>query len=118
MKTKTWILILGAVFLVLAAAAAVQHLGAKPAAAAQVYVDGALREPLDLSRDRVLRVETDYGWNEITVRDGRVCVTAASCRDGDCIRCGAKHSGAPIVCLPNRLSIRFTDDGGLDGVAR
>ena len=64
------------------------------------------------------RIETDRGWNLLTVSGGRVAVTAASCPDGDCLRCGAQNSGPPIVCLPNRLSVQFSDDGGLDGVVR
>ncbi len=95
-----------------------QRLAAKPAARAEVWADGALYKTLDLTEDAALRVETERGWNELEVRDGKVSVTAASCPDGDCVRCGAKNSGAPIVCLPNRVSIRFADDGGVDGVAR
>jgi hypothetical protein len=45
-------------------------------------------------------------------------VTAASCPDGDCVRCGAQNSGPPITCLPNRLTIRFSASGGVDGVAK
>ena len=118
MKTKVWILLLAAVFLVLAGIVLVQHLTAKPAARAEIWVDGALYKTLDLSQDGTLRVETERGWNEIKVRGGKVSVTAASCPDADCVRCGAKNAGAPIVCLPNRLSIRFSDPGGVDGVTR
>ena len=118
MKTKHWILLLGAVFLVLAGTVLLQHLGAKPAARAEIWVDGNLYRTLELSEDDSIRVETDRGWNQLEVRDGRISVTAASCPDGDCVRCGAKNAGAAIVCLPNRLSIRFTDDGGVDGVVR
>ena len=118
LKTKTWILLLGAVFLLLAAVLVIQKLTARPAGQAQVWVDGSLQKTLDLSVDGTYRIESDRGWNELTVKDGRVAVTAASCPDGDCVRCGAKNSGAPIVCLPNRLSIRFSDDGGVDGVVR
>ena len=118
MKTKHWVLLLGGVFLLLAGIVLFQHLSARPAAKAEIWADGALYRTLELSEDATLRVETERGWNEIQVKDGRISVTAASCPDGDCVRCGAKNSGAPIVCLPNRLSIRFSDDGGVDGVVR
>ncbi len=120
LKTRTWILLLGAVFLLLAAVLVIQKRTAKPAARAEVWVDGSLQQTLDLSVDGEYRIETDRGWNELTVQDGKVAVTAASCPDGDCVRCGMQNSGPPITCLPNRLTIRFVSGGAdeVDGVAR
>ena len=118
MKTRSWILLLAAVFLILAGIVAWQFFGAKPTAAAQVWADGKLVQTLDLSEDGEYRIETARGWNLLTVSGGRIAVTAASCPDGDCVRCGPKNSGPPIVCLPNRVSIQFSDDGGIDGVVR
>ena len=118
MKTRTWILILGGLFAVLAALAAFLHLTAAPAARAEVWVDGVLQRSVDLSQDETFRIETERGWNEIEVSEGAIRVVQASCPGGDCIRCGRKNSGAPIVCLPNRVSICFTDGQGLDGIAR
>ena len=118
MKTRTWIVILSAVFLLLAGLTALQYLGGKPAATAAVYADGALVQTIDLSRDGEYRIESAEGWNLLTVRDGKLAVTAASCPDGDCIRCGGRNSDPPIVCLPNRLSIQFSEQGEIDGVVR
>ncbi len=118
MKTKTWILILGGVFLVLCLAVLAQHLLSTPAKSARVLSDGQLVAVLDLDTDQTLRVEYAGGYNEITVAGGRVSVTGASCPDQDCVRCGAKNAGAPIVCLPNRLTIQFADTQGLDGITR
>ena len=118
MKTKHWILLLTAVFLVLAGIVAWQYLGKKPAAAAEVWADGKLVQTLDLSVDGEYRIETDLGWNLVTVSGGMAAVTAASCPDGDCVRCGPQNAGPPIVCLPNRVSIRFSEQGAIDGVVR
>ena len=118
MKTKSWVLLLGAVFLILAGITALQYLGVKPGDSALVYVDGALAQTIDLSRDGEYRVESAEGWNLLRVRNGSLAVTAASCPDGDCVRCGERSANPPIVCLPNRVSIRFTDAGEIDGVAR
>ena len=52
------------------------------------------------------------------VSDGKIAVTAASCPDADCVRCGPQNSGPPIVCLPNRVSIRFSENGEVDGAVR
>ena len=118
MKTKSWILLFCALFALLAGIVLLQRLRAEPAARAEILVDGALWRTVDLSRDDAFRVESERGWNEIEVKDGTICVVRASCPDGDCVRCGRKNCGAPIVCLPNRVSIRFSDAGGLDGVTR
>lgn len=118
MKTRDWIIAFALVFLLLAGIVAWQYLGARPAGTAEVWADGSLVQTVDLSRDGEYRIETDRGWNVLTVRDGKLAVTAASCPDGDCVRCGARNADPPIVCLPNRVSIRFSDAGELDGVVR
>lgn len=118
MKTKTWILLFGAVFLLLAGIVVWQYLGTEPAESARIYADGRLVRIVDLSEDGTYRIESAEGWNELRVRDGKLAVTAASCPDGDCVRCGERNADPPIVCLPNRVSIRFTEAGGIDGVVR
>lgn len=121
MKTKTWILILAAVFVLLAGITAWQYLRRDKAARAEIWVDGELKKTVDLGEDQTFLVESGRGWNRVVVKDGKISVVEASCPDGDCVRCGAKNSGASIVCLPNRLSIRFTDRSeasGVDGVVR
>ena len=118
MRTRSWALLLGAVFLILAGLALWQSLSAKPAGSAAVYADGVLARTIDLSAEGEYRVESAEGWNLLTVQDGKLAVTAASCPDGDCVRCGPRNSDPPIVCLPNRVSIRFTEAGEIDGVVR
>ena len=118
LKTRVWILLLGSLFCLLLALVLLQRTAARPAPRAEVWVEGRLERTLDLSEDGVYRIETPRGWNELTVRDGKVAVTAASCPDGDCIRCGLQNSGPPITCLPNRLTIRFSHSPEVDGVAR
>ncbi len=118
MKTKHWIIVFAALFLVLAGIVAWQYLGAKPAGIAEVWADGAPVKTVDLSVDGEYRIESAEGWNLLTVRDGKLAVTAASCPDGDCVRCGARNADPPIVCLPNRVSIRFSEAGEVDGIVR
>ncbi|MBR6118722.1 MAG: NusG domain II-containing protein [Oscillospiraceae bacterium] len=118
MRTRSWALLLGAIFLILAGLALWQSLGTKPAGSAAVYADGVLVRTVDLSVDGEYRVESAEGWNLLRVRDGKLAVTAASCPDGDCVRCGPRNTDPPIVCLPNRISIRFSDSGEVDGVVR
>jgi hypothetical protein len=118
LQTKTWILLLSAVCLALIGLMLLQKRSARPAKTAQVYLDGELFRTIDLSVDGVYRIESDRGWNELTVRDGKIAVTAASCPGGDCLKFGWQNSGAPITCLPNRMTIRFTAEAALDGIVR
>ena len=118
LRTKTWVLVLAAVFLLLAGALLAQKLTARPAASAAVYVDGELVRTIDLTADGAFRIETGSGWNELAVRDGKIAVVSASCPDGDCVRCGWRNSGPPITCLPNRMTIRFSEASEVDAVAR
>lgn len=117
MKTKTLVLIFVAVAAVCAGLTCLFFLQGTPANTAEVYVDGVLVRTIDLSKDGTYRVEHEDDWNILTVQDGKLAVTAASCTGGDCIRHGAANHGAPIVCLPNRLVIQFIQDDGLDAVA-
>ena len=118
LSSKHWALILGAVFLLLAGLTAWQYLGAKPAARAEVWADGVLTQTIDLSTDGEYRIESAQGWNVLTVSGGKLAVTEASCPDGDCVRCGPRNTNPPIVCLPNRVSIRFSENGEVDGAVR
>lgn len=113
MKTRTWLLIFGSVALVCGAALLVPHKAAKTA---EVRSDGKVLYTLDLSKDGEYRVEHGEDWNLLVVENGKIRVDAASCASQDCVRRGAADGGAPIVCLPNRLVIEFSDDGALDAL--
>ena len=117
MKTKTWIILVAAVFVV-CAALSVLLLLPKEAAFAQVYSDGQLLHTLDLRIDCTVTVETEAGGkNVITVRGGKIAVTQATCPDGYCMDRGFCSGGAHIVCLPNRMVIQFTGASPIDAVA-
>lgn len=61
--------------------------------------------------DRTFRIECENGWNEITVKDGKICVSDADCPDRTCVKSGyLRHEHLPVVCLPHRLVIRFAED--------
>lgn len=115
MKTKTWLLILGGVLAVCAVLTALL-LPDRGGGTAQVYSDGKLVCTLDLSQDTERTVRCEGGYNTLRVHDGKISVTDASCPDHTCMKAGAKSGGAPIICLPNRLEIRFCDSS-VDAVA-
>ena len=116
MKTKFWILLF-AVILAVSSVLGLWLLRPTQAGFAQVYSDGKLLLTLDLRIPRQETVKTEFGPNTVTVRDGKIAVTEASCPAGYCMQRGWCDGGAHIVCLPNRLVIRFTGEAEVDGVS-
>ena len=113
MKTRIWILILAAVLLISAGLSA-WFLWPSEAQSAEVYSDGHLLFTLDLRLDQERTVQSQFGTNVITVKDGKVAVTQADCPDHYCMDRGFCNGGAQIVCLPNRLVIRFGGEPEID----
>ncbi len=116
MKSKYWALILGAVLAVSVVLSVVLLMPREDAARAEIWSDGVLVETVELSVDRVLTVEGKNGTNVVTVSGGRIAVTEADCPDHHCVARGYCSGGAQIVCLPNRLVIKFLGKQALDGV--
>ena len=80
------------------------------AAYAEIYQDGKLLQTVSLSEDQEFTV-TGKCTNTVTVRDGKIAVTASDCAGNDCVSCGwLEHAGQSIVCLPNGLEIRVLAD--------
>lgn len=111
-KTKYWILLF-ALLLVLSALAAAMLWGGR-GGTAEVISEGEEVCTLDLSRDQTLTVESSNGVNVLVVEDGAVRVESATCPDQTCVHQGARSGGVPIVCLPNRLVVRFSGDAAVD----
>lgn len=115
MKSKSWALLLAALLagsVALAVLLAPRHSGIQ----AQIFRDGVLIRTVDLRADQQFTVPSAQGgYNTVTVRDGRLAVTEASCPDHICMNMGFCSSGQ-IVCLPNRLVIRFTGMTQADAV--
>ncbi len=85
-----------------------------------VYQNGELICSFDeeeLNEDRELVIEYMGGTNTISISEGSVSITQASCPDGDCVRHGPlEPGGTPIICLPNRLVIKYIDETKNDDV--
>ena len=115
MKTKYWILLLAAALLICTVLSVV-FLRPGQAQQAQIWSDGKLVKTVLLGVDQEFTVECAVGFNTVTVRDGKIVVTAASCPDSYCMHRGFCQGGAQIVCLPNRLVIKFVAEQEIDGV--
>ncbi len=117
MKTKYWIILL-AVLLLLSGAGGIALMNANADAAfAEIISDGELLYTLPLSLDTIVTVTApNGGQNVITVKDGKIAVTDATCPDHYCMVRGFCSGGTQIVCLPNRLVIAFTGEQEIDGM--
>ena len=71
----------------------------------KIFVDGELYKEVSLSENTEIFVESQYGKNTVTVKNGEVFVTGADCPDKLCEKSSIDKSGESIVCLPNRLSV-------------
>ena len=115
MKTKVWIGILAGVFALCLGLSFLLLMPGEGALQAEIYSDGVLVKTVDLRIDTTFTIETEFGVNEVTVRDGKIAVTAADCPDHYCMDRGFCNSGAMIVCLPNKLVIQFSEGAEVDG---
>lgn len=110
MKKTDWLLI------VLALVAAVgiwlfYSAGAKNGEGVEITVDGESKAFLPLKEDDSIRIDTENGYNIVTVQDGTVTVTEADCRDQVCVEHKKiKKVGETIVCLPHKLVVEITGD--------
>ena len=115
MKTRRWIIILSAAAIigVLLSLWGLTREGNGDIAG--IYSGGELLYSINVKdpanwHDYVVR----YGdeWNTVTVDAAGVRVTYASCPDDLCVKQGFLRGGAPIVCLPNKLVIKWIRGGG------
>lgn len=116
MKTKIWILLISLVLAFCIGLSLWLYRPGQTASAAEIWSEGKLLHTVGLNTDQTLTVTSSYGTNVITVKDGAIAVTEADCPDKYCIHRGFCSSDMQIVCLPNRLVIKFTGNQSLDGV--
>ena len=116
MKNKFWAILL-AIILLISALCCIPFFRSQTAAQAQITSDGILVATLDLSRDQELTIPVSEGnYNTITIQNGAIAVTAATCPDHYCMDRGFCTGGTQIVCLPNRLVISFLGPQEIDGI--
>lgn len=83
----------------------------------EILQDGKILYTLDLAQAEDQTFTVTYGdrINEIEIRDHQIRVKAADCPDQICVHMDWLED-APIVCLPNRLSIQYADGEGASGL--
>lgn len=79
-----------------------------------IYRNGELIEKIDLNcvtEEREIVLTGDSGKNTILVSHGHIKMKCAECPDKLCVKHGELESGgSPIVCLPNKVVIKFEDE--------
>ena len=116
MKNKYWILIFSVVIVACGALSLWSFIPGETVEFAEIWSDGVMVKRVSLQIDQVFTMEGEQGTNVITVSGGKIGVTEADCPDHYCMHRGMCNSGAQIVCLPNRLVIKFVGDDPVDGV--
>lgn len=75
-----------------------------------IQVDGKSVEKLDLEKDGLFEFQSAYGKNIVEIKDGRVHMYEADCKDQLCVHQGyIFFSGQMIVCLPNHFVVEVKD---------
>ena len=83
----------------------------------QIIQDGTVLYTIDLekSEDQTIEVEYQGSKNVIRIQDHQICVIDAECPDQTCVKMGElKSSAAPIVCMPNKLVVKFAETDDID----
>ncbi len=116
MKTRTWILIFALILIVCLGASLAFLAPGEVSTRAQITSHGKIIKTVDLRIDQEFTVDNGEGYNVITVKDGKIGVSEATCPDHYCMKRGYCNSGTEIVCLPNRLVIHFLGEQEIDAI--
>ena len=117
MKTKSWILLFALILILSLGASFYLFSPGEASTHAEITSYGQVIKTVDLRINQEFTVEhAGGGYNIVTVTDGKIGVTDASCPDHYCMKRGFCNSGTEIVCLPNRMTIRFLGVQEIDAV--
>lgn len=112
MKKSTKILAACFSIAAITAAAGIIYLSVKDTGKkfACIFEDGNMVHKIDLTKvSKAYTIELE--GNIVLVENGQISIIEADCPDKLCIKQGAIQNGArPIVCLPNNVVIKLTDD--------
>ena len=111
---KRWkLIVLFAVLLVIGIAAVVLIQFQQFGTVAEISVDGVVVETVDLSAVTAAYTLQAGDGNTVLVEPGAISMHSANCPDQLCVKQG-KITGSvyPIVCLPNRVTVRIVSEKG------
>lgn len=118
MTNKKLIIIFVCIFIVFAVGAFVINSIEPTEDLAVITVNGEFYREVDLTKEDNFVIETEKGYNTISVKNNMIYVTEATCPDQLCVRHGELHNKYDaIVCLPNKVVIEYKTDSGIDAIA-
>lgn len=81
---------------------------------AVIYQNGKIIKKINLntvSSPYEFDINGEKYTNTVHVKKGRICIIKADCPDNTCVHQGYISDGvSPIVCLPNKITIKIEDD--------
>lgn len=86
----------------------------------EIISDGKVLYELDIENEPDREIEVVYKGrkNIIKIENNDIYVSEAECPDHTCMKMGRlSQNGVPIVCLPNKLIIRYKEGGNIDAAA-
>ena len=111
MTNRIWIVVFSFVALLCLGVWLFISNASSPSKVVGIYKDGSLVEKIDLNSvtdEREITLSGNYGDNVILVSNGHIEMKSADCPDKLCVEHGElKVSSSPIVCLPNKVVIKF-----------
>lgn len=85
---------------------------------AVIKINGKDTHQIDLTVERDFSIKTEYGTNNVSIKDGAIYMKSSDCPDKLCVRHGQlQNKYDAIVCLPNKLVIEYKNGKTLDAVA-
>ncbi len=122
MKKKDMILIAAVLVIALIGFAAIK-MTQKDGKEVVVTVDGKEVYKTSIQKDQTYKIPEKNGTNVMQIKDGKVTMKKADCRDQICADHKAiEKSGETIVCLPHKVVIEIKSGDGkeqeLDGVTQ
>lgn len=85
-----------------------------------IEYDGKLYESYSFSqlpKEKTLEINTEIGYNIISIYNNKVEVTDSSCNDKVCNHKQISKPNEVIVCLPNKLVITLTGESEIDSLS-
>ncbi len=78
-----------------------------------ISVDGETYGTYDINKNQTIEVRQNDHTNNITIKDGSVSMTYSDCNNQVCVNTGSiNESNDTIVCLPNKVMVEISAEGG------
>ncbi len=66
---------------------------------------------LNVTKNQTIRIDDNNGgYNIVKIENGQIRISEADCPDKTCVNTGFLSSDIPIVCLPHKLVIKYSDE--------